>query len=332
MATIYEVSKLANVSLATVSRVINNSSAVKQKTREKVEEAMRELNYFPNLVAKSLASNRSDCIGVLVTELEHSFFSTMMAAVETECRKYKKHTIVTASGETNEQEGIEFLISRNCDALIIQVESISDDYLIQLSKGKIPFVVVNRYIEEISDKCILMDNEEGEYLATKYLIDKGHKDIVYVTGPLNKNDACMRLAGYKKALDEYGIPFQPERLYEGDYLQSGGQKAFDHFYGSEVKFTAFLCANDEMATAIMAAAREKGLDIPSDLSVFGFDDVVFSRYTYPRLSTIEQPIHEIGKMAARIVLEQVYKQNVGPIQKHFAAKVIERESVANLNT
>lgn len=333
MATIYQVSELANVSLATVSRVINNSSAVKKETREKVEQAMLALNYKPNSVAKSLASNRSDCIGVLVTELEHAFFSSMMAAVEAECRKYGKHTIVAASGvgDGAEEEGIEFLISRNCDGLIIQVESISDEYLIKLAKGKIPFVVVNRYIEAISNNCIVMDNEEGEYLATKYLIEHGHKDIVYVTGPLNKNDARMRLQGYKRALNEFNIRFDQKRLYEGDYEQSGGQDAFNHFYNSSISFTAFLCANDEMATAVMAAARDKGIDIPNDLSVFGFDDLVFSRYTFPRLSTIEQPIKKMGTMAARIVLQQVYKQHVGPIQQYFTAKIIERESVARIH-
>lgn len=329
MATIYEVSDLAGVSLATVSRVLNNSPSVKQSTRLKVQDAMAQLNYTPNSVAKSLASNRSDCIGVLVSELQGFFFTNMMAAIETECRKYDKHIVVTASelSAEKEQDDIQFLIGRNCDALIIQVEAISDDYLIELCNGDIPVIIVNRYIEAIAENCIVLDNEKGGYIATQYLLDKGHKDIVYVSGPANKKDAMMRLEGHKRALTDNGISFTEERVFEGDYLQSGGTRAFNHFHQSDIPFTAVLCANDEMATAVMAAAREKGLDLPKDLSVFGFDNVVFSHYTYPRLSTVENPIREMGKMAARHVLQRVYKKNVGKLKNHFSPKLIERDSV-----
>ncbi len=330
MATIYEVSKLAGVSLATVSRVINHSSAVKQKTREKVEKAMLDLNYKPNSVAKSLASSRSDCVGVLVSELQGFFFTNMMAAIEIECRKYDKHIIATASDQTHEKDGIQFLISRNCDALIIQVEALSDEYLIELCSGDLPIVIVNRYIEEIADNCIDVDNEQGQYLATQYLIDKGHREIVYVSGPANKNDAMMRLKGYKQALSDNDIKIEQDRIFEGDYLQEGGAKAFEYFYHSDIPYTAILCANDEMATAVMASAREKGLNLPDDLSILGFDDVVFSRYTYPKLTTIEHPIRKMGEMAARSVLKRVYKKNVGELINHFSPSIIERDSVKSI--
>ncbi|GAB5379316.1 MAG: LacI family DNA-binding transcriptional regulator [Aliiglaciecola sp.] len=332
MATIYEVSKLAGVSLATVSRVINDSSAVRKTTKDKVERAMKQLNYKPNSVAKSLASNRSDCIGVLVSELKSPFFTRMMGAIDAECRQFEKHIVVTASENDplHEKEGIEFLIGRNCDALILHVESLSDEYLIELSQGKVPIVILNRQIPQISDHCISLNNELGGYLATKAVIEHGHRNIVYISGPEHKKDAIQRLAGHRRALMEAGIGIDQTRIFTGDYLQTGGQEGFKHFHDSGIKFSAVVCGNDEMATGVMATARECGLSLPEDLSVMGFDNVVFSRYTFPRLSTVDNPITDMGKMAARIIMEDVYKKSMGSINKSFEPSLVIRESVSRI--
>lgn len=331
MATIYEVSKLAGVSLATVSRVINNNKSVKEETRQKVHVAMKQLNYVPNSAAKSLASNVSDCIGVLVSELDANFFNTMMGAIEAECRQHDKHIVVTASQNAGEKEkaDIEFLISRNCDALILHVEAVSDEYLIELCNGPIPVVIMNRKIPQIEEHCIYLDNERGGYLATSYLLSKGHTEFVYVSGPAHKKDALQRLEGYKRALAEHGITFDESRVYEGNYRQSGGSAALQHFRAQGKPFSAVLCGNDESATGVMATARELGLDLPRDLSVFGFDNVLFSRYTYPTLSTVNNPVTEMGAMAARQILKSVYKKNVGHLKNQFLPEVIERDSVAD---
>ena len=215
MATIYEVSKLAGVSLATVSRVMNKSSNVSEKTREKVTAAMEQLGYRPNAVAKSLASNRSNCIGVLVSELHGPFYGAMMGGIESEFRVADKHIVVTASHAEleREKEDIDFLISRNCDALLLHVEAVSDEYLINLSKGKTPIFILNRTVPGLEDNCICLDNEMGGYLATKAILEHGHKDIVYISGPKWKADAQERLAGHHKALKEFKIPSQDEREF-----------------------------------------------------------------------------------------------------------------------
>lgn len=329
MATIYEVSKLAGVSLATVSRVINNSSSVKEKTREKVYTAMQQLSYRPNPVAKSLASNRSDCVGVVVSELQGAFYGGIMTGIESVMRKADKHIIVTAShyDAQKEIEDIEFLVDRNCDALVLHVEAVSDEYLINLSKGSVPIIVLNRRIPEIADRCISLDNERGGYLATRFMIDNGHRDIVYVSGPLRKEDARDRLAGHKRALKENHLFFEDAYFYEGDYLQTGGSKGLQHFIDNDISFTAVICANDEMATGAMTTAREHGLDIPNDLSVCGFDDVIFSAYTFPKLSTIHYPISDMGEMAAYAILKSVYKRDGPPIINVFQPNLVERNSV-----
>ncbi len=332
MATIYEVSKLAGVSLATVSRVLNDSSAVRESTRERVHQAMRQLNYQPNAVAKSLASSRSDSIGVLVTELKSPFFTYMMGAIEKELRKHHKHVVVTASHAEaeREREDIQFLVSRSCDALIVHVEGVSDEYLIELCKGPVPVVIVNRYIEEVKEHCIYLDNELGGYLAAKLAIDSGHKDIVYVSGPRNKHDAMSRLEGHNRALEEAGIALDPRRVYTGNYLQTGGWEGYQHFRQQNIDFTTVICGNDEMATGVMSAARDEGLGLPRDLSVIGFDNMLFGNYTFPKLTTIENPIHKMGQMAAQIVMATVYKKTVPDIQNEFEPRIVLRDSVRNL--
>lgn len=330
MATIYEVSKLAGVSLATVSRVMNKSSNVSEKTRLKVTTAMEQLGYRPNSVAQSLASNCSNCVGVLVGELHGPFYGTMMGGIESELRAANKHIVVTASHceEGQEKDDIEFLIGRNCDAIIVHVESVSDEYLINLSKGKTPIIIINRLVPELAENCVSLNNELGGYLATKTILEHGHRDLVYISGPTWKGDATERLVGYKTALEEFGMSFSEDRLYEGDYMQTGGSDAIEYFQAKGINYTAVVCANDEMATGAMATLRQYGLNIPDDVSVIGYDNVLFSSYTYPTLSTVNYPIKEMGRMAARIILNKVYKETKKPIKNVFEPVLIERNSIA----
>ncbi|MCW9017770.1 MAG: LacI family transcriptional regulator, partial [Kangiellaceae bacterium] len=219
MATIYDVSVLAGVSLATVSRVMNNNAKVSEKTRQKVLAAMEELGYRPNTIAQSLASNRSNSVGILVSELYGYFYSAMLSGIEKELRRAGKHVIIAAghSNKSDEVDGIEFLISRSCDALILHVEAVSDDFLIELSKTNTPFVLINRQVESLSSNCIVLNNEQGGYLATKAILEQGHRKISYISGPLWKRDAQDRLTGHKKALADYGVAFEEPLFVESDY-------------------------------------------------------------------------------------------------------------------
>jgi len=332
MATIYQVSDLAKVSLATVSRVINGNAKVSDKTRAKVLAAMKELGYRPNTIAQSLASNRSNCIGLLVSEINGPFFGQMMSGVETEIRAAGKQLLITTghSDEEKEKEGIEFLISRNCDAIILHVESVSDEYLVKLSKGKTPIFLVSRKVNELSLNCISLDNELGGYLATKSLIDMGHQYIAYIAGPLYKPDSAARLAGHKRALQEHHIFFNEELLVEEEFKEAGGMRGLNHFLHAGAEFTALVCANDEMASGAMTFARENNIQMPNELSVVGFDNVVFAPHLYPKLTTIDNPVHQMGKMAAKLVLKNVYKQTDLEIQHLFKPSLIIRDSVSIL--
>lgn len=332
MATIYEVSALAGVSLSSVSRVLNDHQHVSEKTKSKVMAAMQELGFRPNSVARSLASNRSNCVGILVSELHGPFYGDMLSAIETELRKAGKHAIVAAghSNEQSEKDGIDFLIDRNCDALIMLVDALPDDYFIKLNNNKTPFTILNRDIPEIHDHCFYLDNEMGGYLATKHLIEHGHKNIAYISGPLSKQDATDRFIGHKKAIAEAGLTFDPELFYEGDFLTQSGRDGMAQLIDKKIPFTAVACANDEMASGAMKAARDKKFNIPDDYSVIGFDNVFFTEYLYPQLSTIHFPIKELAKMSTQWILKHVYKQKNLEVTNLFQPKLIARESVRTL--
>lgn len=332
MATIYEVSSLAGVSLATVSRVINNNTRVSDKTRKKVEEAMLELGYRPNSIAQSLASNRTNSVGILVSELHGPFFGQMMAGIESELRAAGKHVIITTghSEEDREKEGIDFLISRNCDALIVHLEGLTDEYIINLSKGSTPIYFMSKIIPELEENCIYLDNELGGYLAAKALIDKGHTQIAYISGPKFKPDSKDRLIGHKRALSEHNIEFNDELYFEGDFKETGGKAGLKQFLTKKLTFTALVCANDEMASGAMTYAREHGFALPQDLSIIGFDNIIFSRHIYPKLTTIDNPVYDMGHMAAKLVLKNVYQQKNLTINHSFEPALINRDSIAQL--
>ncbi|MBT8048249.1 MAG: LacI family DNA-binding transcriptional regulator [Xanthomonadales bacterium] len=328
MATIYEVSKLAGVSLATVSRVMNNSSRVSPKTRQKVLAAMQKLDYHPNTIAQSLASKRSNSVGVLVSELHGPIFGSLVSGIEEELTRAGKFSIfaVGHSDGEKEKDGINFLISRNCDALIFHLEASSDEFLLAQKNSALPFVIVNRLVSGLEENCISLNNVKGGIEATRFLLKQGHRDIAYISGPLHWGDAGQRLAGHKTALAEFGIPFDPNIMVEGDYLVQSGYVAMKQLFGRKAKFTAVICANDEMAVGAMDAIREQGLSMPEDISLVGFDNVRWAPFLSPKLTTVNNPVNEMGRMAARWVLKNVYGINDRPIQTFFEPEIVVRES------
>jgi LacI family transcriptional regulator len=329
MATIYEVSKLAGVSLATVSRVMNDSGRVTDKTRQKVLAAMEELGYRPNSIAQSLASNRSNSVGIMVPELHGPFFGTMLSGIEAELRAAHKHVIITVghSDEAKELDGIEFLTTRRCDALILHVDAVSNEYLVELSQGAVPIVLINRTIPGMAKNCVNLDNEQGGYIAARSLLELGHRSLAYISGPRWKRDSNERLAGHKRALAEFGVDFNDALCFEGDFQETGGSNGMKHLLAGGIPFSAVVCGNDNMAAGAVDVARESGLAIPDELSVIGFDNVIFARYIYPKLSTIDYPIIDMGHMAARWVLKYVYDMDGAAIKNIFEPRLVSRSSV-----
>lgn len=329
MANIYEVAELAGVSLATVSRVINPGAKVSEKTREKVIAAMQELGYQPNSIAQSLATRTSNAVGVLVSELHGPFFGAMLSAIEETLKAAGKFVLVAAghNQEAQERDAIRFLLSRNCDALIVHVEALPDKFLIEHNRKSTPVVIMNRKVRGLSDRCFSLNNELGGYLATQPLLKRKHRRIAYISGPLDWVDARQRLAGHQRALSEAGIKFDERLLHEGDYHETGGGEALNVLFAKNLPFSAVVCANDNMAAGAMAAAHERGLALPRQLSIVGFDDAPIARYVYPKLTTVHYPITDMSHMAARWVLRNVYDQEKLDVQQAFEPRLVERDSV-----
>lgn len=327
MPTIYQVAERAGVSLSTVSRVLNGKASVNKVLKERVEKAVKELNYRPNSVARSLANNRTDSVGVLVPELNAPFFGDLMQAVESTLRAADKHVIISVGRNCleTEKDAVEFLISRNCDALIMHAEALSDEYLLELNQSKLPVALVNRQVEGLPEACTSLDNEKGGYLATRHLLELGHKDIAYISGPTDKCDASLRLEGHKRALSEAGLPINPQLIFNGDYSEEDGKIGLLELMARDVPFTALVCANDWMASGAISCARDLGMSLPHDLSVVGFDDVVFAHHVFPRLTTVSNPIAEIAEMSAKYILNKVYGQ-ANNVQLYFEPSLVVRES------
>ena len=331
MITIKEVAELAKVSQATVSRAINNHPTVKEANRKKVFAAIEQLGYKPNAFAQALASSRSNSIGMLVGSLDGPFYGPLMHHTEDTIRRNNSHLIVTSGQEshTKERESIEFLRSKRVDGFILHSDKLSDDELIEVVKETPATIILNRFIPDIADNCIFIDNELGGYLATKHLLDKGHQKIACITGQLSKGDSRDRLQGYRLALAEAGITYNPSYVIEGRFDHDGNHERTRRLLDRAPDITAVFCQNDNIALAVYDVAAERNITIGKDLSVVGFDNDYHSAHIRPRLTTVNFPVEEMGREAARGVLA-IVQDNPANMKKQLQPELIVRDSVGTL--
>ncbi|MDA0128010.1 LacI family DNA-binding transcriptional regulator [Vibrio sp. MarTm2] len=331
MITIKEVAELAKVSQATVSRAINNHPTVKEANRKKVFAAIEQLGYKPNAFAQALASSRSNSIGMLVGSLDGPFYGPLMHHTEDTIRCNNNHLIVTSGQEshTKERESIEFLRSKRVDGFILHSDKLSDDELIEVVKETPATIILNRFIPDIADNCIFIDNELGGYLATKHLLDKGHQKIACITGQLSKGDSRDRLQGYRLALAEAGITYNPSYVIEGRFDHDGNHERTRRLLDRAPDITAVFCQNDNIALAVYDVAAERNITIGKDLSVVGFDNDYHSAHIRPRLTTVNFPVEEMGREAARGVLA-IVQDNPASMKKQLQPELIVRDSVGTL--
>lgn len=331
MATIKDVSEYAGVSQATVSRVVNGSSRVGHDLKRKVEKAIKELGYRPNSIAQALASNRTGSIGVVVPELKGPFYSGMLQAIEDQLRKVGYH-IVTTAGSTEQEsqkEAIEFLLSRQVDGLLLHTQNVEDDYLIGLEKEGISLALLNRYIPELADSCVDLDNELGGKIATQYLIAQGHKEIACITGPLSQSDARKRLQGYRIALEEAGLVYNESLVIEAGFTEETGATAMEKLMKRGEQFTAVFASNDHMAFGAYEQMKQMAVSVPEDISLVGFDNIVFARYLTPGLTTVDFPVDKMSTEAVQIILTKLNKSKKD-IEFKLSPTLVVRDSVKSL--
>lgn len=330
MPTIKEVSQHANVSPATVSRVLNGTVPVSDAVRQRVLAAIERLDYTPNAFARGLATNRSGGIGVTTNDIGSPYYAVMLRGIEAVLEEEGLHLMVSSGGARagSERSAIQFLKQRRSDAIIVQVEALSDGELIEFAhEADVPVVVFGRRIPELDSVCVDLDNEAGGVMATEFLLGQGHRVIGHVAGPLGFPDARQRLHGYRHALEHAGIGFDEHLVVEGDFREEGGRRATQRLLERVPNVDALFVANDQMAAGAMRAAHDLGLRIPDDLSLVGFDDVLLAQYLSPTLTTVRQPLFEMGRAAGEIAIALLEQRKV-EVKTRFEPELVVRNSVA----
>ncbi|MGB5446839.1 MAG: LacI family DNA-binding transcriptional regulator [Psychromonas sp.] len=332
MATIKDVSELAQVSQSTVSRVLTGHARVAVETKEKVLKAIEQLDFQPNLSAQSLASKRTNSIGMLVGTLAGGYFSSLTSAAEETARESNFHLIATSGrhSRSHEVDAIKFLKSKQVDGLIIHTGELSDDDILKIVKETPATVLLNHYIPEIAENCIYLDDELGGYLATKHLLDNGHTKIGCITGPLYQNVSRDRLQGYRNALTEYGIQYDPNLVVEGRFDLKNPGVAPRRLLDRNIQITAIFCLNDHIALEVYEVLNGRGISIGNDISVVGFDNDEFSAQITPKLTTVNFPVNEMGIEAAKKVLSLINKNDY-PMPHKLVPELIIRDSVKRIN-
>ncbi|KQL41790.1 LacI family transcriptional regulator [Bacillus sp. FJAT-25509] len=306
MVTIKDIAKLANVSHTTVSRALNNSPLIKEPTKRKILEIASQLNYTPNFNAKSLVMQKSYTIGLFLTSISKGTSASFLADTIKGVNSIINQDYNLFIRGIDDYQDFSSINSQRFDGIILMSQSVHDNTFIYhvLQKG-IPLVVLNREVEEDHLINILSNDSEGSRKAVEYLIDNGHRDIAIIEGTPSFKSAQKRKEGYMKALIDHNIPIKNEYSVQGNYDMESGYQAMVRLLGLKKPPTAVFCSNDDMAIGAMNAVFAQGLKVPDDLSVFGFDDIGFSQYTTPRLTTVKRPLEQISIHGAKKMLSLI---------------------------
>jgi LacI family transcriptional regulator len=305
--TIIDVAADAGVSYGTVSRVINNDVHVKQETRERVLEAMERLGFVANRQARSLAGGKSNAIGVLVPDLGTGYIGEIIRGIDAELSLADLDLILytTHRTATKESNYVANLARGMVDGLLLVLPRSPADYIGTLTKQSFPFVLIDHQGTGRDCPAVGATNWQGAYNATEYLIKLGHSRIGFITGSMDLGCAEDRLAGYQSALRTHHMPEAPELIYEGTFFQPDGYAGASALLELPDPPTAIFASNDVMAMGVMDAVRTRGLRVPDDISIIGFDDIPQASLVRPALTTVNQPLEKMGRVAAQMLTDML---------------------------
>ena len=332
--TITDVARLANVSMKTVSRVLNNEPNVAKKTRERVLSAAKELRYSPNLAAKGLASSKSYLIALLYDNPSPNYIANIQKGAIKACRDNNYYLVIEPLSMANANAGneVEKLLERlPVDGVILTPPLCDDkDVLSILRSLNIPYVPVAPTIEINGVSSVKMDDVQASFEMTEYLIKRGHKKIGFIKGHRGHSATALRYKGYELAMEKFNLKIDKNFIVEGDFSFKSGVEAAENLLGLNEPPTAIFASNDDMAAGVVSVASRLGLEVPTKLSVGGFDDTPLAQILFPQLTTVKQPIYEMGQMAANLLINPPAKDDVLP-SYHLDHKLIIRESTDNQN-
>ncbi|MGE7959525.1 LacI family DNA-binding transcriptional regulator [Pseudomonas sp. NPDC089530] len=329
MATIKDVAALAGISYTTVSHVLNKTRPVSEEVRVKVEAAIQQLDYVPSAVARSLKAKTTATIGLLVPNSLNPYFAELARGIEDYCERNGYCVILCNSDDNPEKQRsyLRVLLEKRIDGLIVTSAGGDGGLAKGLAAVRTPMVIVDRGLEGVDADLVRIDHEYGAYLATRHLLELGHRDIACIGGPDYTSVAQLRLAGFQRALHEAGVEVPAERILQSDFTSTGGYQAAARLLAHNPP-SAIFAGNDMMGIGVLRAAAERNIRVPGELSVIGFDDIQMSRYVYPALTTVGQSILQLGEQAAELLLRRIATPGLATDQRIVTPNIVLRESTA----
>jgi LacI family transcriptional regulator len=331
VATIKDVARLAGVGLGTASRVVSGKGSVSPATLERVKKAIEQLDFRPSHAARSLLSGSSQMIGVYIPVLSGTFYMPILQLIDSELRAAGLHMVLASGvglGDQKRQaiEGIEFLMERGCDGLIVMSSALGYEDIAALGPKQDRLVILNHWIDAIPRQCFTIDHTQGGVLAARALLEHRHRKIAVIAGPAAAPDNVARIAGFLGELDRSGINTTKLWIAESDFTPAGGWDSAKELVESGYPFTALFCANDEMAIGAMSYFHEAGIRVPQDLSVIGYDDIPTSAFSAPRLTSVHTSWHAVTLNGLNELLNRCYDLE-RPVARDFPVEVTLRASL-----
>lgn len=331
--TLKEIARLARVDISTVSRAINDSPLIPRETKDMILAIAEKMNYFPNSLARGLVSSKSETLGIILPKiffLQGPFFSQVLSGIEHVSVKNGYSILIASATSRAKDKHFPFNLTRarRIDGMLIINESKNIQNLSELKREGVPFVLVNRFLRDPQVPCVAADDAGGGYVATRHLVQLGHRRIGVVTGSMRVSATQGRLDGHRQALKEGGILFD-DRLIEQGLFQQGietGSRCADRLLSIPDRPTALFAFSDELAMGVMQAARSRGLKVPEDLAVIGYDNVPFSAHLNPPLTTVAQNPYAIGSTACRMLVDILGGAKPQEMNILIAVKLVVRDS------
>ena len=327
-----DIAKKANVSKMTVSRVLSGKGQVAPETTERVKKIIAELDYHPNLIARSLSSKQTMIIGVIIPKIEQMFLDNYIAQILsgiTDVALQNNYRIMLCPIAPKWNQSTEYInLARSglFDGLILVKTRLDDPNIEVLAKSNFPFILVNHKKYSKNINFVDSRNIEGAKMAIHYLYELGHRYIAFVAGSMFETNGRDRLKGYKDAMKNYGLEYDDNWIVFGDFNKEKAYQESKKLLNTEKRPTAIFCSDDYMAIGVIENIKEKGLSVPKDIAVVGFDDIELAAYVKPALTTIRQPMYELGKTSSQALLNLISGKQKTPLQKLLDVKLIKRES------
>lgn len=329
--TIYDVAREAGVSMATVSRVVNNNPNVKPQTRKKVFEAIERLGYRPNAVARGLASKKTTTVGVVIPDIANAIFAEVARGIEDIANMYHYNIILCNADKRKEKEirVINTLLEKQVDGLLFMGGAVTDEHLQAFNTSNVPIVLCATTDEKGVMPSVDIDHEGAAFDAVTRLIAEGHRSIAMISGTLqDPANGYARFQGYKRALEQAGIGYDVDLVRVGNYKYESGIEATQYFLGLAAKPTAIFAATDEMAIGAIHCLQDNGLNVPSDISVISVDNSRMASMVRPQLTTVAQPMYDIGAVSMRLLTKLMKKESIDNPRVTLPHELISRRSVA----